>query len=99
LNQQRARAPSLDFKEYRSSGVHESVCRYLVGDALSGLADLPHPNPRARGSVVGLVEGVAQATQNIAQGFSGRLSDKLQKKKSLVLAGYLLSVANLLAST
>ena len=54
---------------------------------------------RARGSVVGLVEGVAQATQNIAQGFSGWLSDKLQKKKSLALAGYLLSVANLLAST
>ena len=54
---------------------------------------------RARGSVVGRVEGVAQATQNIVQGFSGRLSDKLQKKKSLALAGYLLSVANLLAST
>ena len=53
---------------------------------------------RARGSVVGRV-GVAQATQNIVQGFSGRLSDKLQKKKSLALAGYLLSVANLLAST
>jgi MFS family permease len=45
----------------------------------------------ASGSVVGLVEGVAQATQNIVQGFSGWLSDKLRKRKSLALAGYLLS--------
>ena len=34
----------------------------------------------ASGSVVGLVEGIAQATQNIVQGFSGTLSDKLQKE-------------------
>src|SRR5438105_12641897 len=45
----------------------------------------------ASGSVVGLVEGVALATQNIVQGFSGSLSDKLQKRKSIALAGYLLS--------
>ena len=45
----------------------------------------------ASGSVVGLVEGIAQATQNIVQGFSGWLSDKLQKRKSLALAGYVLS--------
>ena len=45
----------------------------------------------ASGSVVGLVEGIAQATQNIVQGISGWLSDKLQKRKSLALAGYLLS--------
>jgi MFS family permease len=45
----------------------------------------------ASGSIVGLVEGIAQATQNIVQGFSGWLSDKLQKRKSLALAGYLLS--------
>jgi MFS family permease len=45
----------------------------------------------ATGSIVGLVEGIAQATQNIVQGFSGWLSDKLQKRKSLALAGYLLS--------
>jgi MFS family permease len=46
---------------------------------------------RASGSVVGLVEGIAQATQNIIQGFSGWLSDKLQKRKALALAGYFLS--------
>jgi MFS family permease len=45
----------------------------------------------ASGSVVGLVEGIAQAAQNIVQGVSGWLSDKLQKRKSLALAGYLLS--------
>jgi len=45
----------------------------------------------ASGSVVGLVEGIAQATQNIVQGFSGWLSDKLQKRKSLALAGYFVS--------
>src|SRR5215467_9558705 len=44
---------------------------------------------RASGGVVGLVEGIAQATQNIVQGFSGWLSDRLRKRKSLALAGYL----------
>lgn len=33
---------------------------------------------KASGSIVGLVEGIAQATQNIVQGFSGWLSDRLQ---------------------
>jgi MFS family permease len=46
---------------------------------------------KATGSIVGLVDGFAQATQNIAQGFSGALSDKLQKRKIIALAGYLLS--------
>ena len=45
----------------------------------------------ASGSVVGLIDGVAQATQNIVQGFSGWLSDKLQKRKSIALVGYLLA--------
>ncbi len=46
---------------------------------------------KAGGSVVGLVDGFAQATQNIVQGFSGTLSDKLQRRKPLALCGYLLS--------
>ena len=46
---------------------------------------------KATGSIVGLVDGFAQATQNIVQGFSGTLSDKLQKRKSIALAGYLLA--------
>jgi MFS family permease len=45
---------------------------------------------KASGSIVGLVDGFAQAMQNIVQGFSGALSDKLQKRKSIALAGYLL---------
>jgi len=45
----------------------------------------------ANGSVVGLVEGIAQATQNLVQGFSGWLSDKLQRRKSLALIGYFVS--------
>jgi MFS family permease len=51
----------------------------------------------ATGSIVGLVDGVAQALQNIVQGFSGALSDKLQKRKGIALAGYLVAaVAKLL---
>jgi MFS family permease len=46
---------------------------------------------KASGSVVGLVEGIAQATQNIVQGFSGWLSDRLQKRKPVALAGYVLA--------
>jgi MFS family permease len=46
---------------------------------------------KASGSIVGIVEGFAQATQNIVQGFSGTLSDKLQKRKAIALAGYLVA--------
>jgi MFS family permease len=45
----------------------------------------------AGGSVVGLVEGIAEATQNIVQGVSGWLSDKFQRRKPLALAGYLMA--------
>jgi MFS family permease len=46
---------------------------------------------KASGSVVGLIEGFAQATQNIVQGFAGTLSDKLQRRKPIALVGYFLS--------
>src|SRR5215472_16086755 len=45
----------------------------------------------AGGAAVGLIEGFAQATQNIAQGFSGALSDRLARRKPIALMGYLLS--------
>ena len=45
----------------------------------------------ASGSVVGVVEGIAEATQNVVQGFSGWLADKLQKRKVLALIGYFVS--------
>lgn len=46
---------------------------------------------KASGSIVGLIDGFAQATQNIVQGFSGALSDRLQKRKSVALVGYFLA--------
>ena len=46
---------------------------------------------RASGSVMGLVEGIAEATQNIVQGFSGWLSDKLQRRKPIAVVGYVLA--------
>lgn len=46
---------------------------------------------KASGSVVGLIEGIAEVTQNIVQGFSGWLSDRLQRRKPVALAGYVLA--------
>ena len=46
---------------------------------------------KANGSIVRLVDGFAQAAQNIAQGFSGALSDKLQRRKPVAIFGYLLA--------
>ena len=43
---------------------------------------------KAGGGVVGLVDGAAQAIQNIVQGFSGWLSDRLRRRKPIALAGY-----------
>jgi MFS family permease len=43
---------------------------------------------KASGSVVGLIEGVATATQNISQGLSGAASDKLRRRKPVALVGY-----------
>ena len=45
----------------------------------------------ASGSIVGLVDGFAQATQNIVQGLSGAVADRLQRRKPVALAGYLLA--------
>ena len=45
----------------------------------------------ASGTIVGLIDGFAQATQNIVQGFSGALSDKLQRRKPIALVGYFLA--------
>ena len=42
-------------------------------------------------SIVGLIEGIATATQNIVQGFSGSLADRLRKRKVVALFGYSLA--------
>src|SRR5438045_5776534 len=49
---------------------------------------------KANGSIVGIIEGIAQATQNIIQGFSGWLSDKLRRRKLIGLVGYFLSAVS-----
>lgn len=41
--------------------------------------------------IVGLVEGIATATQNIVQGFSGWIADKLHNRKRVALIGYTLA--------
>jgi MFS family permease len=48
---------------------------------------------KASGSVVGLVEGVAEATQNLAQGFSGSVSDASHRRKAIALVGYCVAAA------
>lgn len=45
----------------------------------------------AKGSVVGIIEGVSTATQYIVQGISGYFSDKIKKRKPLALVGYFLA--------
>lgn len=42
----------------------------------------------ATGAIVGLIEGVANATQYIQMGISGYISDKLHKRKSIAVLGY-----------
>lgn len=46
------------------------------------------------GSIIGIIEGIAQAAQNMTQGFSGWLSDKWQKRKPIALFGYILSAVS-----
>jgi MFS family permease len=46
---------------------------------------------RASGSIVGLVDGFAQAAQNIVQGFSGALSDHWKRRKPIALVGYVMA--------
>jgi MFS family permease len=46
------------------------------------------------GSIIGLIDGLALATQNIVQGLSGYFSDRWQKRKTIALFGYLLSACS-----
>ncbi|SRR5579883_190856 len=43
---------------------------------------------KAGGSIIGLIEGIGQATQNIIQGVSGWLADRIEKRKGIALFGY-----------
>ncbi len=42
----------------------------------------------ANGTIVGLIEGVAQATQSIVQGISGTLADRLRRHKAIAMTGF-----------
>lgn len=46
---------------------------------------------KASGSVVGIIEGIAETTQNLIQGASGWFSDKTKKYKAIALTGYILA--------
>jgi MFS family permease len=46
---------------------------------------------QADGTIVGLIDGCAQALQNVVQGFTGTLSDKLRRRKPIALCGYLVA--------
>ena len=48
----------------------------------------------APATILGLIEGIAQAVQNIVQGFSGWLADHLGRRKPVALAGYLLAACS-----
>jgi MFS family permease len=48
-------------------------------------------NLKVSGSIIGIIEGIAETTQNIVQGFSGWLSDKWQKRKGIAIFGYVLA--------
>ena len=45
----------------------------------------------AKPTVIGLIEGVATAGQNVVQGVSGWISDKFQRRKPIALVGYLVA--------
>lgn len=40
---------------------------------------------------IGIIEGIAEGTASVLKGFSGYVSDRLQRRKALILAGYGLS--------
>lgn len=48
-------------------------------------------NLKAGGGIVGVVEGVAEATKNIIQCFSGSFSDRIRRRKPVALFGFVLS--------
>lgn len=46
---------------------------------------------KAPASIVGLIEGIAESTASLLNAFSGWFSDKLEKRKIFITAGYSLS--------
>jgi MFS family permease len=45
----------------------------------------------AKPAVIGIIEGIATAGQNVVQGVSGWISDKFQRRKPIALVGYIVA--------
>lgn len=89
------------FKKYFSGLTRDSFLLAFVSLFADIATEMLYPvlpifltqNLKAGGSIVGLVEGIALATQNIIQGFSGWLADKLKRRKIIALIGYIAAAA------
>ena len=64
------------FMDISSETIHALLPLFLTGTLGASVA------------LVGLIDGVAEATASIAKVFSGYLSDRLRKRKALILIGY-----------
>lgn len=93
---------SIRFKKY-FSGLSPNTFLLALASLFSDIStEMLYPvlpvfitqNLKAGGNIVGLIEGIATATQNIVQGLSGWLSDKLQKRKPVALVGYVLAAVS-----
>jgi MFS family permease len=69
-----------------------SLCMDTSSELIHALLPLFMATVLGAGMVtIGIVEGVAEATAAIAKVFSGALSDRMRRRKPLVLAGYALA--------
>jgi len=69
-----------------------SLCMDLSSELVHSLLPLLLTGVLGAGMVaVGVVEGIAEATASIVKVFSGALSDRLPRRKPLVVAGYALA--------
>src|SRR5947208_3278736 len=72
-----------------------SLCMDLSSELVHGLLPVFMTAVLGAGMVaVGVVEGIAEATASIAKLFSGVLSDRLGRRKPLVVFGYALAAAS-----
>src|SRR5438477_32505 len=72
-----------------------SLCMDLSPELVHGLLPVFMTAVLGAGMVaVGVVEGIAEATASIAKLFSGVLSDRLRRRKPLVVFGYALAAAS-----
>src|SRR5579862_157254 len=68
------------FNDFSSEMIFSIIPAFFVSVLKAGAASL------------GLVDGIAESASNLFKIYSGHLSDRFQKRKSLVVAGYSLSV-------